>query len=463
MIKINTLYNHVAVFGLGITGVEAVRALRAGGVKVTAWDDDENKRKVAADLGADIEELIPMLDGVEALVLSPGIPLTHPEPHKVVTVAQEASIPVIGDIDLFEEARASFPAPSQVIAITGTNGKSTTAALTAHLLDESGFNVQLGGNIGQSVLALSPAEENTIYVLELSSYQIDLSPRFSPDIAVLLNLSPDHLDRHGSMQGYIQAKWQMFENLQPGSTAIIGVDGSDEAALAEIAETYDAIVSVRISGQAEKTAKVFYLEGWLYDQDGPIVDLSAIATLQGAHNGQNAAAAFVAALSAGADREDVIKAFASFQGLAHRMQPVGEIAGDNGHVRFVNDSKATNAEASAHALATYEKIYWIAGGLPKDGGIDRLRPYFDRIACAYLIGTASEVFSQTLSDTPHVMSETLDKAVPQAVSDALEAGGGVVLFSPACASFDQFENFEKRGAAFCELVNDQISLLGAVA
>jgi UDP-N-acetylmuramoylalanine--D-glutamate ligase len=463
MIKITAPYTYIAVFGLGITGVEAVRALRAGGVKVTAWDDDEKKCKVAADLGAVIQELIPMPEGVEALVLSPGVPLTHPAPHKVVTVAEEASIPIIGDMELFQKARTTFPAPSQVIAITGTNGKSTTAALTAHLLAESGMNVELGGNIGQSVLALSPAEENTIYVLELSSYQIDLSPRFSPDIAVLLNLSPDHLDRHGSMQGYIQAKWQMFENLLPGSTAIIGIDGSDEINLAEIAETNDAIDSVRISGQAEKSAKVFCQDGWLCDQEGPIVDLSCIATLQGAHNGQNAAAAYVAALSAGAARDDVIRAFASFQGLAHRMQPVGEIISEDCEVLFVNDSKATNAEASAHALATYEKIYWIAGGISKEGGIDRLSPYFDRIACAYLIGTASEVFSHTLSDTPHVVSETLDKAVPQAVKDALAAGGGVVLFSPACASFDQFENFGKRGAAFCELVNEQISRLGAVA
>ena len=463
MIKITALYTHVAVFGLGITGIEGVCALGVGGVKGTAWDDDEKKCKVAADLGAVIQELIPMPEGVEALVLSPGVPLTHPTPHKVVTVAEEASIPIIGDMELFQKARTTFPAPSQVIAITGTNGKSTTAALTAHLLTGSGFNVQLGGNIGQSVLALSPAEENTVYVLELSSYQIDLSPRFSPDIAVLLNLSPDHLDRHGSMKGYIQSKWQMFENLQPGSTAIIGVDGSDETALAESAETNDAIISVRISGQAEKTAKVFYQEGWLCDQEGPIVDLSSIATLQGAHNGQNAAAAYVAALSAGAAKDDIIRAFTGFQGLAHRMQPIGEISGEDGEVRFVNDSKATNAEASAHALATYDKIYWIAGGLPKEEGIDSLRPYFDRIACAYLIGASSEVFSLTLSDTPHVVSKTLDKAVPQAVTDALAAGGGVVLFSPACASFDQFENFEKRGAAFCELVNEQISRLGAVA
>ena len=463
MIKITTPYSHVAVFGLGITGVEAVRALRASGVRVTAWDDDENKRNLAADLGADIQELMPMPEGVEALVLSPGVPLTHPKPHPVVTAASEASIPIVGDMELFQQARAAFSAPSQVIAITGTNGKSTTAALTAHLLSESGFNVQLGGNIGQSVLALHPAEENTIYVLELSSYQIDLSPRFSPDIAVLLNLSPDHLDRHGSMQGYIQAKWQMFENLQPGSTAIIGVDGPNETALAELASSWDSIVSVRISGQAEETAKVFYQEGWLHDQTDPIVDLSSIATLQGAHNGQNAAAAYVAALSAGADRSDVTRAFASFQGLAHRMQPVGEVIAEGLAVRFVNDSKATNAEASAHALATFDKIFWIAGGLPKEGGVEPLRPYFDRIACAYLIGTAAEAFSQTLADTPHVISKTLESAVPQAVTDAMSSGGGVVLFSPACASFDQFENFEKRGAAFCDLVNEQISRLGAVA
>lgn len=459
MIKAAVPYGSCAVFGLGITGTAAVRALKAGGVKVVAWDDDENRRQAAASLGAEIRPLAPVPEDVEALVLSPGVPLTHPEPHEVAASAHAAGIPVVGDVELFHAARSGFANPSQVIAITGTNGKSTTAALTAHLLGECGFNVQLGGNIGRPVLVLDPPEENAVYVLELSSYQIDLAPTFSPDIAVLLNLSPDHLDRHGSMRGYVKAKWRMFENLRPGGTAIVGVDGADEAACAEMAEKFEAVVTVRISGRGNKSAKVFFEDGWLCDAEGPVADLSAIDTLRGAHNGQNAAAAYVAAVAAGAARENVVDAFRGFKGLAHRMQPVGEA----GPVRFVNDSKATNAEACAHALAAFDKIFWIAGGVPKEGGIEKLRKYFDRVVRAYLIGSAAEDFSRTLSTTPHVICETLDRAVPLAVSDALSAGEGVVLLSPACASFDQYENFEMRGAAFCDLVKEHGLHPGAVA
>ena len=449
MIKVTPTYRVCAVYGLGVSGLATVRALLAGGVRVLAWDDIESRRNEAAMLGAEVTALTPMPADVGALVLSPGVPLTHPEPHPVVKSAQQVGVPVIGDMQLFQLARQRFEHAAPVIAITGTNGKSTTTALTAHLLETCGYNVQTGGNIGAAVLDLAPPDSNTVYVLELSSYQIDLAGDFQPDVAVLLNLTPDHIDRHGSMGGYVAAKWRLFNGLEKTSTAVIGIDGEYERDCAQLCEQTLPPVLIKISGRGNPAAQVRLQDGVLLDAQGAIATLSDIATLQGEHNGQNAAAAFVAALAIGAPRQRLADGFAGFPGLPHRLQPVGQI----GDVTFINDSKATNAEASGNALAAYQDIYWIAGGLAKEGGIETLSAHFDRIKRAYLIGTAAPEFAETLAGVPHVMSGTLDKAVPQATADAMQNGGGIVLFSPACASFDQFRNFEQRGDAFSDLVS----------
>jgi len=441
---------NVAVVGLARSGVAAARALEKGGARVRAWDDSPARRQAAYQAGIGVVDLYRQnWRDIAALVLSPGIPLTHPAPHPLVTLANDNQVPVIGDIELFARALGERPRTA-IVAVTGTNGKSTTASLIAHVLGESGHAVALGGNIGAPALDLPALAAGGVYVLEMSSYQIDLTENLNPQIAILLNLAPDHLDRHGGMAGYVAAKERLF-GLQrgPHSLAIIGIDDAQSRALYERLRQKTGLRVLPVTTAQPQEAAVAVVDGVVYDgSDGPprqCGDIGAIETLRGRHNAQNAAAAFAATRALGVSATDIIAAFASFPGLAHRLEIVGQI----GAVRFVNDSKATNAEATANALAAFDNIYWIAGGRPKADGIATLAPLFERLRRAYLIGEAASLFSPTLDGkVPYRIAGDLASAVEQAAADAAADGGGTVLLSPACASFDQFSDFEARGEAF---------------
>lgn len=449
MIPVTTLAGKkVALFGLGGSGSATAKALIAGGADVTAWDDNPDSVAKAASEGITIADLHTIDWSAQALfVLSPGVPLTHPKPHWTVDLARAAGVDIVGDVELFVRERRAHAPDCPFIAITGTNGKSTTTALIAHILKSSGRDTQLGGNIGTAVLTLDPPKSERYFVVECSSYQIDLAPTLNPSAGILLNLTPDHLDRHGTMQHYADIK----ERLVAGSdVAVVGVDDSHSALIADRIERAGVKV-VRIS-RRNVLANGIYAEGTKLIQAAggamlPFVDLDGIQTLRGSHNAQNAAAAVAACLAVGVSAEDIRAGLASFPGLKHRMQPVGR----RGNVVFVNDSKATNADAAAPALSSYNRIYWIAGGLPKAGGITTLAPYFPRIAKAYLIGEAAAEFAATLGEAaPYEISGTLERAVARAAADAEndETGPVAVMLSPACASFDQYKNFEVRGDAF---------------
>lgn len=438
----------VALFGLGGSGIATAHALMAGGADVLAFDDNPESVARAAGQGVPTGNLRSTdWATLSSFVLSPGVPLTHPKPHWTVELARAAGVEVIGDIELFVRERAATATDAPLIAITGTNGKSTTTALTAHILASSGRDAQMGGNIGRAVMTLEPPASGRVYVVECSSYQIDLSPSIDPTAGVLLNLTPDHLDRHGTMQHYAEIK----ERLVAGSgTAIVGVDDSWCAQIADRLERTGKPV-LRISKRLALTDGLF-AEGPMLKlaragRTKTIASLEGIGSLRGQHNAQNALAAAAACLSVGLRADEIQKGLSSFPGLVHRMEQVARA----GNVLFVNDSKATNAEAAAPALSSFERIYWIAGGLPKEGGIEPLRGLFPRIARAYLIGEAAPAFAATLGeDAPYEISGTLEAAVRHAAADAAldDAGEAVVLLSPACASFDQFKNFEVRGEAF---------------
>ena len=443
----------VAVFGLGRTGLTAARALKAGGAEVALWDENPASREAA------LAERFPLVDlstadwsTFDALMLSPGVPLTNPEPHWTVMKAWEAGVEVIGDIELF--ARTVNAAPEhkrpKVVAITGTNGKSTTTALLGHMLTAAGRDARIGGNIGVGVLGLDDMHGGAVYVLEVSSYQLDLTSSLKPDVAILLNITPDNLDRHGGMDGYVAAKRRVLLNQGKGDTAVIGVD---DAYGQQICTEITAANRRTICPISSKTAigrGVYALQGMLYDATGErvleVADLERVPSLPGRHNAQNAAAAYAAVRALGVSIEDAATGLVTFPGLAHRMETVAVIDG----VRFVNDSKATNADAARQAMSSYPRFYWIAGGRPKAGGIDDLTDLFPRIAEAYLIGEAADGFARKLKGraTSRVV-KTIDAAVAAAFADAKAAGGeAVVLLSPACASFDQFPDFEVRGEAF---------------
>jgi UDP-N-acetylmuramoylalanine--D-glutamate ligase len=438
----------VALFGLGGSGLVTARALVAGGAEVTAFDDNPDSVARAHGEGIHTADLRSLnWSKLAAFVLAPGVPLTHPKPHWSVDLARAAGVEVIGDIELFVRERRAHAPDCPFIAITGTNGKSTTTALIAHILTETGRDTQLGGNIGTAILSLDPPKAQRFYVVECSSYQIDLAPTLNPTAGILLNLTPDHLDRHGTMQHYADIK----ERLVAGSdTAVVGVDDSFCMLIADRIERAGVTVS-RVSKRSV-VANGLYAEGSrIIKAEGGtsslLVDLDGISTLRGSHNAQNAAAAIAACLAVGVSLDEVKAGLKSFPGLKHRMQPVG--VRDN--VTFVNDSKATNADAAAPALSSYDRIYWIAGGLPKAGGISSLSPLFSHVAKAYLIGEAAAQFAATLGESvPYEIAGTLDKAVDHAAADAQADGrdGNVVMLSPACASFDQYKNFETRGDSF---------------
>lgn len=444
----------IAVMGLGMSGLASARSLKAGGASPILWDDKEAAREEAVKQGFAVENLAAAdWSRFAALVLAPGIALTHPEPHWSVKRAREAGVETIGDIELFFRERNRQGSPGKVVAITGTNGKSTTTALAAHLLKSAGKRVALGGNIGKAVLDLDPFAADLIYVIELSSFQIELAPSLAPDAAALLNITPDHLDRHGTVDNYARIKASIFAHLGPGGTAVIGVDDALSLAIAEGLRGPFAIKRISVGNAVE--SGVYAIDGVLHETDGgkelAQVNLAGIGSLRGAHNWQNAAAAYALARSQGLSPESIEKGLKSFAGLTHRMEQVAR----RGKVLFVNDSKATNADAAGKALASFTDIYWILGGRAKEGGLAGLEPFFPRIARAYLIGEAAEAFARQLGgQVDHLRCETLDRAVQAAAADASrsQAEEPVVLLSPACASYDQFANFEKRGEAFRAIV-----------
>lgn len=453
----------VALFGLGGSGLATARALVAGGAEVAAWDDSEKSRDKAAAEGIAIVDLASAdWSGFAALVLAPGVPLTHPKPHWTVEKAQAAGVEVIGDVELFFRERAKLAPASPVVCITGTNGKSTTTALIAHVLRQAGRDVQMGGNIGTAVLALEPPAMGRIHVIECSSYQIDLAPSIAPSVGIQMNLTPDHLDRHGTFEQYGAIKERL---VAAADLAVIGVDDEPSKQMARRrAATGRSLV--RISGEQPLDAGVFAgvtanqgrLDTRIVEvKDGKpkvVANLASIGSLRGAHNAQNAAAAFAACAALGLSAEEIQAGFKSYPGLAHRMEEVGRVGG----IVFINDSKATNADSTEKALTSFHGIFWILGGKAKEGGIESLRRYFPNIAKAYLIGAATEEFAATFDDDGRIAYErcgTLDKAVEAATKDALahEGRGEIaVLLSPACASFDQFPNFEVRGDTFRALV-----------
>lgn len=448
----------VAVFGLGASGIAAAEALRDGGALVSAWDDGVAARDAA------IAREIPLVDlkaadwsRFAALVLAPGVPLTHPEPHWTVRLAQDHGVAIIGDIEIFARERALHAPGAPFLAITGTNGKSTTTALIAHILRHAGQDVQMGGNIGRPILTLAPPEPGRFHVIEMSSFQIDLTPTLGPTVGVMLNVTPDHLDRHGTIEHYAEIK----ERLVLGADiAAVGVD--DEFGLAMLRRRVN--IGPVVAFSAEKSIAPGYS---LFDntvvcsnREGLAVKLGSldgISTLRGKHNGQNALAAVAAVrecLSALGHSIDIDwqGALSSFPGLPHRMEEIGRI----GKVLFINDSKATNADSTEKALLSFPRdVFWILGGKPKAGGISSLAPYFGGITRAYLIGEATEAFAAALEGkVPFERSGTLDEAVWAAANAAQRSEGAqpVVLLSPACASYDQFRNFEVRGDCFRGLV-----------
>jgi UDP-N-acetylmuramoylalanine--D-glutamate ligase len=449
----------VAVFGLGGSGLASCHALRAGGAEVIACDDSIDKMVEAAQanfITADLRTVA--WTNFAALVLTPGVPLTHPKPHWSVVKAREAGVEVIGDVELFCRERRLLQPNSPFIAITGTNGKSTTTALIAHLTREAGFDTQMGGNIGTAILSLEPPAAGRVHVIEMSSYQIDLTPSLDPSVGILLNVTEDHLDRHGSIEHYAAVKQRLLAGVQQDGTAIVGVDDDFSATAAE---------RVALAGKnvVRMSVKRSLAEGIVVDRDtiyevsegerSAIASIAGIGSLRGQHNAQNAAAAAAAVLALGVSPEVLQRGLRSFPGLAHRMEQVGRQLNGQGGTLFVNDSKGTNADATAKALASFGEIFWIAGGKPKSGGIVSLEEFFPRIRKAYLIGEAAPEFAATLEGkVPYEISETLDVAVPHAAADAGASGlkEPVVLLSPACASFDQYRNFEIRGNRFRDLV-----------
>ena len=453
MFPANTFKNkRVAVFGLARSGMACIEALRLGGAIIHAWDDSEPAVEKAKAAGLPIVNLHGLdFASLNALLLSPGVPLTHPEPHWTVLKARHAGIEIIGDTEIF--AREAEAAGARIIAITGTNGKSTTTALIGHVLRQAGLDADVGGNIGTAVFLLRRPVKDRIYVLELSSFQIDLMPGLKPQIGILTNLTPDHLDRHGTMENYAAVKARIFARQGPGGTALCSVD---DGWCAEIADKVKNGADVRRVSVLQGLGNgITAFDGVLRErragQTIAEIDLRSMPALKGRHNWQNACMAYGAARALGVETAAITAAMRSFPGLAHRMQQVASA----GAIAFVNDSKATNADAAEKALSSFDTIYWIAGGIAKAGGIEPLRPLFGRVARAYLIGQSAEQFAATLGGAmPVEKCGTLERAVASALRDARADGreGAVVLLSPACASFDQYPNFEERGDAFVKAV-----------
>lgn len=433
----------VAVVGLGRAGLPAARALRRYGAAVRAWDDSPAARRDAEAAGITLDPLA-SLDGLDALLLSPGIAHRLPAPHPIAARAVEAGVPILCDVEfLFRVVRAAHSG-ARFVGITGTNGKSTTTSLLAHLLSHAGIEVAAGGNLGPAALDLNILGSEGVYTLEMSSYMLERLATVRFDAAAMLNLSADHLDRHGDMTGYVAAKRRIFDRQDAGCVAVLG---QDDAFTRDSAGGIAARV-VPISATRACPGGVWAEGSVLRDDAGPILDLGLAPALPGAHNAENAAAATALALAMGADRGAIAAALKTYPGLPHRQERVRAKDG----VLYVNDSKATNAESAARALACYRGIHWIAGGIGKAGGIEALAPFFDRIVHAWLIGRDAGTFAETLAahDVAHTRCDELGTAVARA--SAAARPGETVLLSPAAASFDQFKNFEERGEKFRALV-----------
>jgi UDP-N-acetylmuramoylalanine--D-glutamate ligase len=436
----------VAVLGLGKTGLSSALALMQSGANVFAWDDGETAREAATAQGIEILDLNDSgFKGISAMVLSPGIPHSFPKPHPAVVHARDAGVRIVSDIELLIKADPQ----AAYIGITGTNGKSTTTALLGHVLQHAGRRVQVGGNLGPAVLGFERMGEGGVYVLELSSYQLELTPSLTPDIGILLNITPDHLDRHGGMEGYVAAKRSLFRAGPRRQTAVISIDDEHCTAIAGelIQMNQFTVITVSVTGHS---ATLTVTDGILTDtRTGETLDLTRFSALPGLHNWQNAACVYGTAQAMGVGLPAIASAFASFPGLAHRQQRIAEIDG----VTWINDSKATNADSVEKALSCYDNIHWIAGGLPKEGGLNGLEPLMRRIRHAYLIGKAEDEFAAWLAGrAPFMKCGTLDRAVAAARQNAKP--GSVVLLSPACASWDQFTSFEHRGEVFTALVRE---------
>ncbi|MBB2200406.1 UDP-N-acetylmuramoyl-L-alanine--D-glutamate ligase [Gluconacetobacter tumulisoli] len=436
-----------AVLGLGRNGAPAVRALAAMGARVQAWDDGPAARAAVQDVTGVAVAPFDTLAGFDALVLSPGIPHALPQPHTVALMARQAAIPVLSDAELLFQAVRRSGSRARFAGITGTNGKSTTTALLAHILLASDVPVAAGGNLGPAALSLPLLPDNGVYVLEMSSYMLERLQSLRFDAACLLNLTPDHLDRHGDMDGYRRAKLHIFDRQTANDLAVVGIDDMADTALRDEL-TAQGIPTMTVSGTV--AADLTGMDGTLRDDTGAIAALADAPSLPGAHNAENAAAAVAMALSLGAPRAGIAAALRSFPGLAHRQKLIDTIDG----VRFIDDSKATNADAASRALGCYDRLVWIAGGTAKAGGIEDLAPFFPRIAHAFLIGRDAAALAQTLAahGVPHTIAGTLDRAVPDAFAAARAGHVPAVLLSPACASFDQFRSFEHRGQHFADLV-----------
>lgn len=447
---------NIVVFGLGKAGISTVKALSKAGAFVTASDDSKDsmlalESQKISNVKVENCNLINW-NIVDTLVLSPGVPFTHPKPHPVVEFAKKVGCPIICDIELLYLAnkKANF------IGITGTNGKSTTTALTGHILKNAGLKTEIGGNIGIPALDLENLQNDGNYVIEMSSYQLDLIAETKFKIAIWLNITPDHIDRHGDIEGYIKAKKRIFQNQGQGDVAVIGVDDIYSGNVYNELKKQGKISNV-IAVSVEKILQdgVSIVNGVLFDNlDKKIeIHLGELKKLQGKHNAQNIAMAYLACKYSGVDLESFLDGLKSFEGLPHRMQYIVEKNG----VLYINDSKATNAEAASKALGTFKNIYWIAGGVSKAGGIEPLQEYFPKIKRAYLIGAAQDEFAITL-DGKVLYSKCgdLKTAFINAKNDAENSGenNSVVLLSPACASFDQWPNFEVRGASFVQYVKD---------
>ncbi|MCD2322418.1 UDP-N-acetylmuramoyl-L-alanine--D-glutamate ligase [Sphingomonas sp. IC-56] len=426
-----------AVLGLARSGQATVRALLASGAEVLAWDTSDERREKAVDaaqqVSHDLEQvglriadpLTLDLTGFAGVVVSPGVPLNK---HPIAGHAASFGVPVIGDVELFAQARAELPA-HKVVGITGTNGKSTTTALVDHICRTAGISSLAGGNIGLPILEVEPVLEGGAYVLELSSYQIDLTTSLDCDVAVLLNITPDHLDRYDGFEGYAASKARLFAMQSAGHAAVIGIGDAVSAAIAR---------GLATSGRSADLTKI---------APGVCMDQSRWPALQGPHNAQNALAAIAVCEALGIDQAAIDRGLATFGGLPHRMERVATRKG----VLFVNDSKATNPTSTAPALAAFDRIHWIVGGLAKTDDLDACRPGFGHVVKAYTIGEASALFATLLAgDMAVERSGTLEAAVRSAAAQA--APGDTVLLSPACASFDQFKDFEARGRAFRDAV-----------
>jgi UDP-N-acetylmuramoylalanine--D-glutamate ligase len=455
----------VAVLGLGRSGLATAHALAAGGAEPLLWDDSPEARAKAEAEGFALTDLSRQaaFDGVAALVVSPGIPHLYPAPNRIIARALDLGVPVDNDIGLFFRSFATpawddFETAPRVITVTGSNGKSTTTALIHHILQVAGRPTQMAGNIGKGVLSIDPARDGEVVVLELSSYQTDLARALTPDIAVFTNLSPDHLDRHNGMGGYFAAKRRLFAEGGP-DRAVVGVDEVEGRFLAnQMAEgpADDRVIRISSAMKLEGFgwsvfARKGFLAEWRKGRQVAAIDLRGMSGLPGAHNHQNACAAYAACRSLGLAPKLIEQALQSFAGLPHRSQLVGERTG----VRFVNDSKATNVDSAAKALQAFPKIRWIAGGMGKEGGIAALAPHLSSVVKAYLIGHSARDFALQIGATPHEICETMARAVARAAEEA--EAGEVVLLAPAAASFDQYPNFEKRGEDFTAQVK---ALLG---